>query len=211
MTNFDKYDVIIFDFDGVIIDSMKVRDNGFRAIFSEFNKDDVEKLVKYNRMNGGLSRFHKIKYFYEEILNRDIEQSLIQKYAEEFTEIMKKELVNSNYLIKDTVEFIKRNEGIKKLYIASGSENKELNYLCRELGISDCFTSIYGSPRHKNDIVKSIIETNMYENSKVVLIGDSINDYEAAISNGIDFVGYNNISLKEFNCNYVDKFSMITG
>ena len=51
----------------------------------------------------------------------------------------------------------------------------------------------------------------MYENSKVVLIGDSINDYEAAISNGIDFVGYNNISLKEFNCNYVDKFSMITG
>ncbi|MDF2503757.1 HAD-IA family hydrolase [Clostridium sp.] len=211
MIDFYKYDVIIFDFDGVIIDSMKVRDNGFKAIFSEFNKTDVEKLVEYNRLNGGLSRFHKIKYFHEEILNKDIDESVIHKYAEKFTEIMKKELVNSNYLIKDTVEFIKRNRDSKKLYIASGSENNELNYLCKELGIGDCFTAIYGSPTHKNDIVKDIIETNKYENSKVVLIGDSINDYEAAKVNGIDFVGYNNISLKEFSSNYVDKFSMIMG
>lgn len=212
MTNFDKYDVIIFDFDGVIVDSMKVRNNGFRAIFSKFDRADVEKLVEYNRINGGLSRFHKIKYFYEKILKSDIDDSLINKYAEEFTKIMQKELVNSQYLIEDTVEFIKRNKGIKKLYVASGSENNELNYLCKKLGISDCFTAIYGSPTHKNDIVKSIIETNKYDKSKVVLIGDSINDYEAAKVNGIGFVGYNNISLKEeFNCNYVDKFSMIAG
>ncbi|AGK96155.1 HAD family hydrolase [Clostridium pasteurianum] len=209
MVDFNKYDVIIFDFDGVIVDSMKVRDNGFRAIFSDFNTDDVEKLVKYNRKNGGLSRFHKIKYFYEEILKSNIEDSLIKKYAEEFTEIMKSELIKLDYLIKDTVEFIKKNKDIKKLYIASGSENEELNYLCRELGIDHCFSAIYGSPRHKNDIVKSIIEDNKYDNSKVILIGDSINDYEAAKVNGIEFAGYNNISLKDLTNNYVDKFSML--
>lgn len=209
MVDFNKYDVIIFDFDGVIVDSMKVRDNGFRAIFSDFNTADVEKLVKYNRKNGGLSRFHKIKYFYEEILKLDIEDSLIKKYAEEFTEIMKSELINLDYIIKDTVGFIKKNKDIKKLYIASGSENEELNYLCRELGIGHCFNAIYGSPRHKNDIVKSIIEDNRYDNSKVILIGDSINDYEAAKVNGIEFAGYNNISLKDLTNNYVDKFSML--
>ncbi|AJA47302.1 hydrolase/phosphatase, HAD-like superfamily protein [Clostridium pasteurianum DSM 525 = ATCC 6013] len=211
MINFDKYEVIIFDFDGVIVDSMSVRDSGFRNIFSEFDNEAVEELVRYNRKNGGLSRFHKIKYFYEEILKLNIEEELINKYAEKFTEIMKRELINPQYIIKDSVDFIKSNKGTKKMYIASGSENKELNYLCKELGISDYFIEIYGSPTHKNEIVKNILKNNKYDMSKVVLIGDSINDYEAAKVNEIDFIGYNNLSLKEFSCNYVDKFLVTMG
>lgn len=211
MIDFNKYEVIIFDFDGVILDSMSVRDSGFRNIFSEFDKDAVEKLVKYNRKNGGLSRFHKIKYFYEEILKLDIDEDLVNIYAEKFTEIMKRELVNPQYIIKDAIGFINNNKDIKKMYIASGSENKELNYLCKELGISDYFIEIYGSPTHKNEIVKNILENNKYDISKAVLIGDSINDYEAAKVNKIDFIGYNNISLKELASNYVDKFLITMG
>ena len=30
---------IFWDFDGVIIDSMKVRDLGFKQLFNKFNKD----------------------------------------------------------------------------------------------------------------------------------------------------------------------------
>lgn len=207
MINFDKYEVIIFDFDGVIVDSMSVRDSGFRNIFSDFGKNKVDELVKYNRENGGLSRFHKIRYFYEKILNLDIDENLVNEYAQNFTEIMKNELVNPKYLIKDTVEFIKKNKDMKKIYIASGSENAELNYLCKELGISDYFVKIYGSPTHKNDIVKSVLEKNDYDKSKVVLIGDSINDYEAAKVNKIDFIGYNNSELQHVNDSYIDKFS----
>lgn len=207
MINFDKYEVIIFDFDGVIVDSMSVRDSGFRNIFSDFGKNKVDELVKYNRENGGLSRFYKIRYFYEKILNLDIDENLVNEYAQNFTEIMKNELVNPKYLIKDTVEFIKKNKDMKKIYIASGSENAELNYLCKELGISDYFVKIYGSPTHKNDIVKSVLEKNDYDKSKVVLIGDSINDYEAAKVNKIDFIGYNNSELQHVNDSYIDKFS----
>ncbi len=61
---------ILWDFDGVIIDSLAVRDYGFREIFKEFDKVLVEKLIKYHSINGGLSRFHKIRYFFNEILKK---------------------------------------------------------------------------------------------------------------------------------------------
>ncbi len=54
---------ILWDFDGVIIDSMPIREYGFRQIFKDFSNDLVEQLVRYHHLNGGLSRYHKIKFF----------------------------------------------------------------------------------------------------------------------------------------------------
>ena len=59
---------ILWDFDGVILSSMHIRDWGFREIFKTFKKEDVQKLLDYHNLNGGLSRYVKIRYFYEEIL-----------------------------------------------------------------------------------------------------------------------------------------------
>lgn len=186
---------IIFDFDGVILNSMPVRDFGFREIFKEYNKDLVEKLIEYHSLNGGLSRFVKIRYFHEKLLNKKISDNEVRLLANKFSEIMKKELIKKEYLISETVEFIKQNYKKYRFHIASGSEHYELNYLCEKLALRDFFLTIDGSPRHKNDIVKKIIKENKYLQKETVLIGDSINDYQAAITNDIVFFGFNNESL----------------
>ena len=54
---------ILWDFDGVILDSMEVRDWGFKEIFSSFDKSKVDLLLDYHRKNGGLSRYVKIRFF----------------------------------------------------------------------------------------------------------------------------------------------------
>lgn len=198
--------VIIFDFDGVIIDSMEVRDYGFREIFKDYPNDKVEELINYHRVNGGLSRFHKIKYFYENIINKDIDEEKIIAYAKQFSEIMREELIKDKYLIDDCVEFIIKNSNKYELHIASGSEEKELRYLCNKLGIEDNFISINGSPTNKNELVKNIIKKSNYQNEKIVMIGDSINDYEAANANNIKFVGYNNEELKILDEIYLETF-----
>ena len=59
------------------------------------------------------------------------------------------------------------------------------------------FNSINGSPEAKKDIVKRIIIENQYINKETCLIGDSINDYDAAIFNQIQFFGFNNKKLKK--------------
>jgi len=187
---------IIWDFDGVILDSMPVRDYGFRKIFEKFDKYLVDKLLEYHHNNGGLSRYIKIRYFYEKLLNQNITDEEVNILSEQFSIIMKKELINKKYFIQDSVDFIKLNYQKYNFHIASGSDEKELNYLCKELKISQYFLSINGSPIHKNNLVKDILFKNNYLKDETILIGDSINDYEAANVNNINFYGYNNINLR---------------
>ena len=68
---------ILWDFDGVILDSMKVRDWGFREIFKDFDSSSIEELLVFHRINGGLSRYVKIRHFFEEILCETVSEKII--------------------------------------------------------------------------------------------------------------------------------------
>lgn len=197
---------IFFDFDGVIIDSMEIRDFGFKEVFKEYKGEKLDKLIAFHRENGGFSRYVKIKYFYEEILKTSIAEKEILSYAEKFSEIMKKELIKPRYLIQETVDFIKSNMENIQMHIVSGSDDKELKFLCKKLKISNCFISINGSPTPKDELVKNIMKKYMYNNKETILIGDSKNDYDAAFKNNIDFHGYNNENIKNLSENYIKSF-----
>ena len=192
---------ILFDFDGVILDCMPVREYGFRKIFENQDIDLVDKLLDFHNKNGGLSRYVKIRYFYEELLHLNISDEEVNVLAEKFSVIMKEELVNKKYLIAETVDFIHKNYKNYNLHIVSGSD--ELRYLCKELEVERYFISIYGSPIHKNNLVKNIFTKYKYNKDETILIGDSINDYEASKANNIDFYGYNEPKLKQISENYL--------
>jgi phosphoglycolate phosphatase-like HAD superfamily hydrolase len=186
---------ILWDFDGVILDSMKIRDWGFEEIFKNFNKQEVALLLKFHRKNGGLSRYVKIRYFFEIILNQEITEPKVLMYADDFSILMKKELINPKNLINDSLSFIKDNRGKYNFHIVSGSDQEELRFLCKELNIDEFFISIHGSPTPKNKLVNDLLITNKYIKEETILIGDSINDYEAASVNSLRFYGYNNRGL----------------
>ena len=197
---------ILWDFDGVILDSMEVRDFGFKEIFKKFKKEQVSRLVDYHRANGGLSRYVKIKYFFNSILNENIEENEVMNYAMDFSKIMRKELINPKNLIDDSVSFIRSNFNEYRFHIVSGSDQEELRFLCKELNIASYFVSINGSPTHKNMLVNQLIEKYDYNLSKTCLVGDSINDFEAAKNNNISFYGYNNKALMELESGYINSF-----
>ena len=50
---------------------------------------------------------------------------------------------------------------------------------------------------------------NKYKKEETILIGDSINDFEAAKNNYIKFYGYNNLDLKKTH-NYIVSFKSLT-
>ena len=58
----------------------------------------------------------------------------------------------------------------------------------------------------KNQLVKKILSINNYDLNTTILIGDSINDYEAAKDNKIDFYGFNNPDLKKISKNYLENY-----
>lgn len=199
---------ILWDFDGVILDSMKVRDWGFEEIFKDYDKEKVDELIKYHRENGGLSRYVKIRFFYENILKTDVTDLQVSLLAEKFSALMLSKLIDENYLIKDSLKYIRENNRSYNFHIVSGSDQKELRYICEKLNINTFFKSIHGSPTHKNDLVKKVLTKNSYKKEQTILIGDSKNDYEAAFVNGLDFFGFNNEHLLEQgNVNYINDFN----
>ena len=119
---------ILFDFDGVIIDSMPIREAGFRLIFQDFDQYLVDKLIDYHNQNGGLSRYAKIKYFFEVVLGKTISENDILKFAHKFSLIMREKLTNKKYLINDTLDFLKENHDRFNLHIVSGSDENELRF-----------------------------------------------------------------------------------
>ncbi|NJN27808.1 MAG: HAD family hydrolase [Cyclobacteriaceae bacterium] len=197
--------VILWDFDGVISDSNQVRKFGFEEIFKDFPAEEVSKLLIFHNKNGGLSRYVKIRYFYEVLLGTSITESEVLELAHAFSSIMKEELIKPEYLIRDAIDFIKDNYQKYEMHIVSGSDQNELRFLCKSLGIDTYFKTINGSPTHKNALVANLLKTYHYAKEDVILIGDSINDYEAASLNNITFSGYNNTALEEKG-NYIRQF-----
>ena len=98
---------ILWDFDGVILDSMKIKGDGFVELFKDYEK--VKLLEEYHYNHGGVSRFDKIKYFFNEVLEENIDEQDLLSLAEKFGEIIHKRLFDSANLIDETIKFIENN------------------------------------------------------------------------------------------------------
>lgn len=204
---FDDIQVILWDFDGVILDSVPIRDEGYRKVLKDYPNKHVERLLEFQNINGGLSRYVKFRYFYEEILREKITDNKIKKFADKYSDYMVANLINPNLLIKDTLEFIQTNYKKISMHIVSGSDQNELRYLCSKLQIDHYFKSINGSPTPKITLVNKILSQYKYQRNRIVLIGDSINDFDAAYLNNIKFYGYNNRSINKKGQGYITTFS----
>ncbi|MFD1079773.1 HAD family hydrolase, partial [Longispora fulva] len=155
------------------------------------------------------SRYVKFRYFFEEIRKEIVSEEKIKELASEFSIIMKKLLVDDSLLISDSLDFIQKNHLNYKMHIVSGSDQDELRFLCGKIGIARYFSSVHGSPTAKTELVNRLLLKHDYEKDKCVLIGDSINDYEAASSNKIDFMGYNQLALRNKGRFYITSFSKL--
>ncbi|MGM0933349.1 MAG: HAD family hydrolase [Bacteroidota bacterium] len=198
--------VILWDFDGVILDSMPVREYGFKKVLEKFPKEDIEKLLEFHRENGGLSRYVKFRYFFEEIRGENLREKDLKLLTDNYSEIMRAHLGSREFLISETIDFIEANQNDYRMHIVSGSDGKELRFLCKRLKINQFFETIEGSPTSKPELVKNILKKNHYSKKETCLIGDSVNDYDAAETNGIDFLAYNNKFLKKKGLTYIKSF-----
>ncbi|QNK64724.1 HAD family hydrolase [Pedobacter sp. PAMC26386] len=201
-----KYKVLLWDFDGVIMDSMPIRSKGFELVLAEYPQEQVDQLMAFHEANGGLSRYVKFRYFFEKIRGESVSEEEVLALAGKFSEIMLSLLMDRKLLIQDSVEFIRNNWQNYEMHIVSGSDGKELKIINDALDLSSFFKTINGSPTPKKQLVEDVLLQNKYPKEEVILIGDSINDFDAASFNKIAFAGYNNADLKRVSGNYIEQF-----
>jgi phosphoglycolate phosphatase-like HAD superfamily hydrolase len=192
------YKNLIFDFDGVLAESNEIRFNGFRLLFKEFPENQVEELVVYAKKNGGISRYEKIKYFFQKIRGESILEDSVQKLAARFSDIVRQDVIKAEP-VKGSVEFLRKNFSKFNFALVSGSDQAELRVVCCERKIDHFFKIILGSPVKKEDNIARLLESLRWRPNETVYIGDSNNDLEASQSNHIDFIGRNS-GLVDWSC-----------
>ncbi len=61
---------IVFDFDGVILESAQIKTETFADVVKDYPKEQADAFVAYHITHMGISRHVKFQYFIEEILKQ---------------------------------------------------------------------------------------------------------------------------------------------
>jgi phosphoglycolate phosphatase-like HAD superfamily hydrolase len=188
MLPLNNYDVYIFDCDGVILDSNKLKIEAMKVALYECvgAHEKINECLDYFKKNFGSSRFKHINVFVSEILalpiieRKETYDDILQRYSAQC-----KKLYLKAELTPGVLDFIESLMG--KKYIASGSEQSELIDVFKERGLDIYFEKILGSPEPKVNLVSVILKET---SCNAVMFGDAISDMKAALDNSIDFIAY---------------------
>jgi len=212
MLCFNEYRVIIFDCDGVILDSnnMKIKAMYSALKTSLYPAELIDVAVNTFLNNFGKSRQYHCHYFVETLLglhgkkSTDLQQLILSNYSQ---------AVEDEYL---TVPMTEGSAALlnslkhKHLYIGSGSEEEQLVRILKKREISHYFNGIFGSPEKKSINIKNILGN--HPNEKIIFIGDALADYNAAVDNNIDFIfyaPYSNVKIKMLEMSKTHHFHVI--
>lgn len=186
--NKNKISTIIFDLDGVILDSVHLKTDAFEELFKDYSEEIVQQILLHHQENGGISRYDKIRYYFKEIIKEEINDVTYQKYILEFHNLVLEKVKNSNF-IKGSIEFLNNNMEDFNYFLVSATPKKELDEILTFKSLDSYFIKTYGSPTTKRDNLKYLLSENNLSHSEVIYIGDSINDFAACIENKILFIG----------------------
>ena len=183
----NKYKTFIFDCDGVVLNSNKVKSESFYKLALPYGKKIAEEFLKYHKKNGGISRYKKLDYLIKKIGFENKKGSLLKdKLLIKYAKLTNKALESCEIPVR--LEELRLKTPNADWLIVSGGDNEQVNSILKFKNISNFFNrGIFGSPESKYQIITSQINKN-HINYPVLYLGDSKLDYEVAKNFNMDFI-----------------------
>ena len=187
----EEYQDFIFDFDGVIVDSVNVKTEAFAQLYKPFGEDVVSKVIAHHLAHGGVSRYEKIPYYHKQYLNKDISNSEVLSFAKQYSNLVVQRVLDAPF-IEGAIEFLGllKNSN-KRMFIISATPEDEIKDIVLKRNLHHYFIDVKGAPRAKKENIAQLIRTYSIDISKCVYFGDSKQDFEAASLLNIFFVPIN--------------------
>jgi len=200
----EKYRVIVFDCDGVLLDSNNFKTGLFEEVLKAkgFPDREIEAFSRYQRTNFGISRYRlfqavidgqfgmrrapSLNSLLEEFGRRCRERYAIQPETPDLRPALERAAADS-----------------RALYVVSGSDEIELREVLQKRQLDGYFAAVFGSPKSKSDNLWRVREHRVanggVSSEPMVFIGDALADLQAATEASIDFVfmaKYSNVRPK---------------
>jgi phosphoglycolate phosphatase-like HAD superfamily hydrolase len=185
----DDAATLIFDCDGVVLDSNRLKTEAFRTAVQPYGAAAAQALVAHHVANGGVSRYVKFAWFLDHIVPEHAPdttgpglEGLLSTYAG---------AVRAGLLscaVADRLEELRAATPRARWMIVSGGDQSELREIFAARRLDRYFDAgIFGSPDTKDEILTRELASGAIRHPALFL-GDSRLDHDAAARAGIDFV-----------------------
>lgn len=184
--NVAGYKTLIFDCDGVVLDSNRVKTQAFYNAALPYGPVAAEKLKRYHTANGGISRYRKFEYFLSEVVADDADGPALESLLDSYALEVRQGLLNCK--VADGLIELRQRTCNSKWLIVSGGDQHELRDVFAARGLFELFDGgIFGSPDNKENILqREFAAQNITK--PALFLGDSRYDHVAAASLDIDFL-----------------------
>tara|TARA_B100000315_G_scaffold238421_1_gene256196 strand:- start:516 stop:1178 length:663 start_codon:yes stop_codon:yes gene_type:complete len=178
---------IIFDFDGVITESVGVKADGFAMLYEPYGNEIVKRVIDHHYANGGVSRYTKFLFYHREFLGSDLNDDELEDLGGKFSEFVVDRIIKAPF-VKGALEFLKSNHKKYNLFISTATPGDEIELITKSKGIDGFFKAVFGSPHNKLIHIEKIMKINHYTNDNIVFVGDNLQDKEAAYKKKLVFI-----------------------
>lgn len=185
---------IIFDFDGVILESVHIKTDAFLELFSTYPQH-LNAIKTYHLENGGVSRFVKFRWIYKELLEESIDETQILALGERFSQLVFNKILSAPF-VPGAIEFLNFCRDRFYCFIASGTPEDELRKIVTQRGLAEFFNEVKGTPTSKVNIVHELCGKYKINPTQCLFIGDATTDYQAARTTGTYFVARNTSEME---------------
>jgi len=183
-----KYKTIVFDCDGVVLDSNLVKTEAYFRTAKSLGATDAQAqaLVDYHVRLGGISRYHKFDWYLREVLHQPATQEAVQVLLDGFAREL--EVVLMECAVAEGLPELRAASPQANWMILSGGDQQEIRTLFAKRDLAKYFDGgLFGSPDNKDTVLAREKEKGNLQ-FPALFIGDSKYDFEAATRAGLDFV-----------------------
>ena len=178
---------ILFDFDGVICESLHEKTKAFYNLYLPFGEDIAQKVVKHHTENMGVSRFEKIKYYHKTFLDSILTAEEVLFFADKFSSLVMQKVIDAP-LVEGLTSFLDKYSSSFDFKVITATPTEEIVEIISKKKLSNYFSSLHGSPESKSYWIQLLLSTGAISASNCYFIGDAMSDYNAAEQNGIPFI-----------------------
>jgi phosphoglycolate phosphatase-like HAD superfamily hydrolase len=178
--------LIIWDFDGIIKDSVEAKSDVFENLFLRYGSDIARRVVQHHKANGGVSRFEKIP-LYLSWCEESLSSAEIETLYDQFSQQVVQRVIDSPW-VPGVREYLLDNHLVQDFVLVTATPYPEIMKILERLNIDKCFNEVFGAPLIKTKVIEEVFLRSGYDHGQTLVIGDSRSDFDAAIANKIPFL-----------------------
>ena len=191
---FQGLKVLVYDFDGVIVDTSILKTKTFYEVFSLYPKF-FKKICNFHLKNKGISRKTQFEYLVCNLIGDTGQKASahIKKLMRIYKNKLLPKLHNVKY-IRDSYKTIRYTKKNYSTYIVSNAPTSELELLIKKKKLDKYFKKIFSSENgiNKSQALNKILNLEKISPEFMLFIGDTSKDQISAKKSLVKFVGLNN-------------------